>query len=113
MLQSERQGSQSEVYVRRYPDITGGICDFCGILNNLLPSEVQYMQKHVDGCLYAQAGGLGQLRCTYCPANADPVEVIKQRRLAVHDSPSMPGKLLAVCDSLTCSDKHIKRFQMN
>ncbi len=113
MLQSERQGSTSEVYSKRYPDITGGVCDFCGVINNLLPSEVQYLQTHDPACTYAQAGGVGMLRCAYCPPNADPVEVIRQRRLTVHDSPSAPGKLLAVCDSLTCSDKHIKRFQLN
>ena len=113
MLEFERKGAKSEVYTRRFPDITGGVCDFCGIRNNLLPSEVQYLQPHDPACPYAQRGGIGQIRCSYCPETVNPVDVVKQRRLVVHESPTVPGQLLAVCDSYDCSRKHESRFKLN
>lgn len=111
MLESERQGAKSEIYVKRYPDITGGICEYCGVIDKLQPSEVQYLLPHVNSCPYGAAGGMGQLRCEYCPESIDPEEVVKTRKLVVHASPANPGRLLAVCDSYNCSQKHTDRFK--
>ena len=109
----ERQGNRSEVYTRRFPDIICGVCEYCGVTDRNKPSEEQYTSIHVSGCPYTSIGGLGEIRCSYCPENVNPVDVVKQRKLSVHESPSNPGQLIAVCDSLACSDKHNKRFKLN
>ncbi len=113
MPQFERQGSTSEVYTKRYPDITGGVCDFCGVITGLEPSEVQYQITHVANCPYSAIGGVPFIRCSYCPDNVDPVEVIKRARLSVHQHPDHPNQLIAVCDSYNCSQKHLQRFKRN
>ena len=109
----ERQGNRSEVYTRRYPDIIGGVCEYCGVLDKSKPSEEQYTVTHVSTCTYSTIGGLGELRCTYCPESVNPVDVVKQRKLTVHESPTNPGQLIAVCDSYECSRKHENRFKLN
>jgi len=113
-MQFERQGSRSEVYVRKYPDIVGGVCEFCGIVNSNAPAEEQYRITHVANCPYAAIGGTpGIIRCSYCPDNADPIEVVKRARITVHEHPDRPNQLLAVCDSYNCSQKHLQRFKKN
>ncbi len=112
-LQSERQGRVAEPITRMYPPIRAGVCDFCGIRDNKQKSEIQYLLPHEPSCPYFRQGGLGQLACTYCPDNADPYEVVKNRLLMVHDSPTNPGQLIVVCDSLGCSSAHEKRFKLN
>jgi len=113
MLQSERQGSTSEVRTRMYPPIRCGVCDFCGIRDNKQPSETQYLLPHEPTCPYSAIGGMGQLACSYCPDNSDPYEVVKTRLLMIHASPTAPGQIIAVCDSLGCSAAHEKRFKLN
>ena len=113
MLHSERQGNVAEPMTRMYPPITGGVCDFCGIMDNKRPSEEQYLLGHVPACPYTSRGGLGQLACSYCPQNVNPTEIIKNRKIQVHDSPTNPQQIIAVCDSLQCSSAHEKRFKLS
>lgn len=113
MAQFERTGSKSVVMTKKYPDITGGVCDFCGVRDNLQASEVQYELGHVPNCPYTAIGGIHDIRCSYCPDEVNPIEVIKQRKLLVFASPERPGELLAVCDNYTCQGKHQKRYQIN
>lgn len=106
MPQFERQGSTSVPLTRAYPAVIGGVCEFCGVINNLLPSEEQYK-------LCPHFKGMGELRCTYCPDAVDPVGVVKERQITVHGSPTNPGEVIAVCDSYNCSQAHLKRFKRN
>ena len=113
MLQSERQGRTTEPVTRMFPPIRGGVCDFCGIRDNKKPPEIQYTLPHEPTCPYSSMGGLGTLACSYCPQNVDPADVVKNRLLMVHESPTSPGRIIAVCDSLQCSSAHEKRFKLN
>ena len=102
--QVERQGARSEPYTRRYPQVRGGICEYCGVLDPNTPSQYQYkLCPHYRGM---------QLRCSYCPEAKDPDAIIYAANLNVADSPD--GQSLIVwCDSYECSNAHIKRYQRN
>ena len=104
-MRVERQGSQSEAYTRRFPQIRGGICEFCGVLDKNVPSQHQYqLCPHYRGM---------QARCTYCPENKDPDEIVYHAAMNVAESPDNPNVLIMWCDSYECSRAHEKRFKMN
>ncbi len=102
----ERQGSTSEPMTKLYPAVIAGQCEFHGVMDNKLPAHLQYT-------LCDHFKGMGQIRCTYCPDSVDPVEVITQRKIMIHGSPTNPNAVIAVCDSLQCSGAHEKRFKLN
>lgn len=99
----ERQGSLSEAYTRRFPMVRGGICEYCGVLDGNVASQYQYkLCPHYRGM---------QLRCSYCPENKDPDEVIYHANLNIAESPDNPSALVVWCDSYECSRAHEKRFK--
>lgn len=103
----ERQGADSVPYVVKHPDVRGGVCERCGIIDQYRDSHEQYkLCEHYRGM---------QLRCSYCPndTNHSPEEVSRRSVLKVFNSPTDPGKLVVVCDEYACNDKHQKRFKMN
>lgn len=104
MPQIERQGVRAEPYTYMYPRVIGGQCEFHGVMDNKQPSEVQYQ-------LCPHFKDIGELRCSYCPENVNPVEVINRSELKIHVHPDNPNKLVVVCDSYNCSQKHIERFK--
>lgn len=104
-MRVERQGSRSEAYTRRFPQIRGGICEFCGVIDSNVPSQFQYK-------LCAHYRGM-QAACTYCPATKDPDDVVYHSAMNVAESPDRPGELIMWCDSYECSKAHIERFQKN
>lgn len=106
MAQFERQGSISEPVTRMYPRVIGGTCEFCGVMDNLQPSEMQYR-------LCPHFKGVGELRCSYCPEQVDPTQIINERKITIHGHPDKPNELIAVCDSYNCSQAHLKRFKRN
>lgn len=99
----ERQGQYSVPMTRMKPKVIGGICEHCGVLDGNSPSEVQYL-------LCPHFKEIGELRCSYCPESADPVEVIKKANIKVHEHPDKPNTWIAVCDSYNCGNAHQKRF---
>ena len=102
----ERAGSKSLPYTRMKPRVIGGICEFCGVVNNSYPSEEQYK-------LCPHFKDIGELRCSYCPDNADPIEILKKADIKVHEHPDRPGTWIAVCDSYNCVKAHENRFVRN
>lgn len=102
----ERQGSFTVPYTRRLPEIRGGLCEFCGVIDPNFPSQFQYQ-------LCPHFRGMGEMRCSYCDEMKNPTDVVLKSILNIHEHPNDPNKLVVVCDSFTCSDKHIKRFQVN
>lgn len=99
----ERQGQKSVPMSYMYPRVIGGVCEFCGIVDNKFPSTEQYK-------LCPHFKSVGELRCSYCPENSNPEDVIYHADLKIHTHPDNPNKLVVVCDSYTCSQAHIKRF---
>lgn len=102
--QVERQGARSEPYTQRHPQVRGGICEYCGVLDPNTPSQYQYkLCPHYRGM---------QIRCSYCPESKDPDAVIYAANLNIADSPD--GQTLIVwCDSYECSRAHEARFRRN
>lgn len=99
----ERQGSKAEPYVHHYPQVRGGICEFCGVLDRNIPSEFQYkLCPHYRGL---------QLRCSYCDETKNPDEVIGHACLNIYGHPNDNDKLIVVCDALPCVSAHEKRFK--
>lgn len=101
--QVERQGDSSSPHVKFFPEVRGGICEMCGVLDANQPSQYQYkLCPHYRGM---------QLRCTYCPQAKDSDDVIYHARLQIAEHPDNPDKLVVWCDSYDCSKKHIERFK--
>ena len=104
-MQVERRGDMPSSYSRRLPEVRGGICEYCGVIDGNYPSEYQYkLCEHHRG---------RQLRCTYCPDSRDPDDVINHSVMRIAEHPDNPGKLVVWCDSYECSKKHLERFKMN
>lgn len=99
----ERQNNAGVAVSRMYPRVTGGVCEYCGVIDNLQPATEQYKL-----CQHFKT--FGELRCSYCPESADPTEVVYHAELKIHEHPDNPSKLVVVCDSYNCSQKHIQRF---
>lgn len=102
-MRIERQGSSNEPYTRRFPEVRGGICEFCGVMDKNYPSQYQYkLCPHYRG---------QQLRCSYCPESKDPDEVVIHSNLKIAEHPDNPNTLVVWCDSYECSRAHEKRFK--
>lgn len=100
----ERQGVRSEPYTRRYPQVRGGICEYCGVLDIHVPAEQQYK-------LCGHFRGLGELRCSYCDEAKDPTDVIGHAILNIAEHPDNPDSLVVWCNSYDCSRRHETRFK--
>ena len=104
-LRVERAGSQAEPMVHHFPQVRGGVCEWCGILDSNTPSQYQYkMCPHYRGM---------NLRCSYCPAEKDPDEVVRSTKLEIVEHPDKPGVMIVVCSSYECEKKHQERFRQS
>lgn len=103
--QIERKGLNTEPMVHFYPEVRGGTCSWCGVMDKNAEAVDQYkLCPHYRG---------KQLICTYCPAQVNPDEVIRRSVMQVMDSPDNPNELIVKCDSFECSERHLKRFRKN
>lgn len=101
-MRVERAGTVSAQYSTRWPQIRGGTCEFCGVLDPYTPAQYQYkLCSHFRGMT---------ARCTYCPENKDPDEIVYHSNMNVATHPDNPGTIIMWCNSYACSDAHIKRF---
>lgn len=104
-MRVERTGANSEPYVRHFPQVRGGVCEFCGVLDPNTPSQYQYkLCPHYRGM---------NLRCSYCPAEKDPDEVIRSTKLEIVEHPDRPGVMIATCSSYDCEKAHQERFRQS
>ena len=102
----ERQGQRSEPYTKRLPQIRGGICEFCGVMDKNAPSQQQYQM-----CPHFR--GLGEMRCSYCDEAKDPTDVVIHAVLNIAEHPNNPDQLVVWCNAYECSRKHETRFRVN
>ena len=99
----ERQGIKGVPYTRRYPQVRGGVCEFCGVIDPNTPSQFQYkLCPHYRGM---------QLRCSYCDETKDPDDIIYHSVMNVAEHPDNPDKLIVWCDSYECARAHLARFK--
>jgi len=100
----EREGVRSEPYTRRYPQVRGGVCEYCGVLDGNIPAEYQYK-------LCPHFRDLGEIRCSYCDESKDPTDVIGHSILNIAEHPDNPDRLVVWCNSYECSRRHENRFK--
>lgn len=99
----ERFGDVQSPLTIRWPQIRGGICEFCGVIDGNTPSQYQYkLCNHYRGM---------QVRCSYCPAQKDPDDVVYHSNVNVYEDPDKRGVIIFQCDSSECVNKHYRRFQ--
>ena len=101
----ERESSQPGVVTTMFPAVIGGVCEYHGVIDNTKPSTEQYKL-----CPEGIHPHYTMIRCSYCPANKDPDDVIYKSKMTIMRSPENPSKLLAVCDNFTCLEAHKERF---
>lgn len=102
----ERQGQRAEPYTRRLPQIRGGICEYCGVLDGNVPSQDQWK-------LCPHFRGISEMRCSYCDEAVNPTEIVLRSILNIAEHPDSPDKLVVWCNSYKCSGKHEARFRIN
>lgn len=100
--ETEKKGGVSTLYTRIYPNVTGGLCEKCGVMDKNQPSEYQYkLCEHYRGL---------SLDCSYCDPTKDQKEVTRISKLYVYDHPFKKDSygrpvLGVVCDSFTCQNQ--------
>lgn len=108
----ERQGGVTAPMTKHFPKINGGQCAYHGTVNPLLPATEQYK---LCGCFKS----MGNVECSYCPESKDPEETmrISTMQVMIHPDdlykPEQSQRVIAVCNSFECSDKHLKRFKVS
>lgn len=101
-MRVERSGNISAQYSTRWPQIRGGTCEFCGVLDGNVPAQYQYkLCPHFRGM---------PARCTYCPENKDPDEIVYHAVLNVATHPDDPSTVIMWCNASSCAEAHLKRF---
>lgn len=102
--QVERHGNTGSSQVHHYPQVRGGVCEFCGVIDPNQPSQYQYkLCPHYRG---------QNLRCTYCPEEKDVDDIAYHSTLNITDHPDNPNKIVVVCNSYECTKAHEKRFKV-
>jgi len=100
------EGFSSPV-VNRYPQVRGGICEYCGVIDPRLPSTEQYkLCEHYRG---------QELFCVYCPKNGtnSREHITGHTVYNIYDHPDDPSKLLVFCDAYECNRKNNARFKLS
>lgn len=87
---------------RVFPEIRGGVCEHCGILDAYQPAQYQYkLCPHYRGM---------DMKCMFCPIHADHDEVLRRSKLIVREHPYRPGELVTLCGAFECQQKFEKMF---
>lgn len=103
-MEVERVGDLASGVTVAYPEVRGGICEFCGVIDGNYPSQYQYkLCPHYRG---------KQLACSYCPRGKDADDVINHSTLRVLRHPDNPRKLIIHCNAYECLKKHEQRWQI-
>lgn len=102
-----RMGTKMGFSTRVYPNVVGGQCERCGVMDKFQPAEYQYkLCEHYRGM---------SLECNYCEPTKDQKEVTRISRLHMYDHPfqrDAQGRpaIGVVCDSFACTDAFRKEF---
>lgn len=104
-MRLKRQGADTVPLSRRFPQIRGGQCEFCGVVDSNQPGHLQYkLCPHYRGM---------EAKCVYCPKEKDQTEVTRISKLNVAEHPKEPGVLIMWCNATECGKRHLERFQIS
>ena len=88
----------------RYPEIRGGVCEHCGVIDKNYPGDQQYkLCPHYKGM---------NLKCSFCKEGDDHEEVVRTSKMLVMEDPYLPGTLLTHCGKYECQRKFEKKFNL-
>ncbi len=105
----ERRGGGTQPFVRHYPRVIAGTCEFHGTINPNVSGDQQYKLCPNDG----KHPVYTDLQCSYCEGYKNPDDVNYKAKLTITDHPSNPSALVVVCDNFTCLEKHQARFKVS
>lgn len=104
-MQIGRTGEGTTLSSRRFPDIRGGVCEECGVIDNTKPGDVQYkFCKHYAGM---------DMKCSFCKETANHPDVVRQSTMVVREDPYSPGQLVTLCGSYECTRKFEQKYHIN
>lgn len=102
-----RTGGKQGFTTRVYPEVYGGLCEKCGVVDKNLDSQEQYkLCEHYRNM---------SLECNYCDATKDQREVTRIAKLHMFDHPFQKDsngqpRLGVVCDSFMCTNAFRMEF---
>ncbi len=97
-------GESSYPMSRRFPEIRGGVCEYCGVIDKNYPGDQQYkLCPHYKGM---------NMKCVFCPDSKDHDEVVRASKMIVMEDPYSPGNLVTLCGSYECTRKFEKKFNI-
>lgn len=103
-MEVERIGGLTSGLTNIFPEVRGGVCTWCGVMDQNYPSNYQYkLCPHYRG---------KQLACSYCPTSKDVDDVITHARLRIIQHPNNPKQLIICCDSYECRKAHEQRWKV-
>ena len=98
-------GESSVPVSRRFPDVRGGVCEYCGVIDRNYPGDQQYkLCPHYKGM---------NLKCTFCKEGDDHEQVVRMSKMLVMEDPYLPGNLITHCGKYECQRKFEKRFNIS
>lgn len=100
-----RPGEAGGLVSRAFPDVRGGVCEYCGVIDPNQPGDIQYkLCPHYRGM---------SLRCSFCKDTADHDEVVRASKMLVKEDPYAPGKLVTLCGSYECTRKFEQKYNIS
>lgn len=104
-MRISQPGENSAPLSIRYPEIRGGTCEFCGVIDKNFPGDQQYkLCVHYKGM---------NLKCSFCKEGDDHGEVVRTSKMLVMSDPYLPGTLLTHCGKYECQRKFEKKFNLS
>lgn len=92
----------------RYPQIVGGTCEFCGVVD---PNHKGLQYK-----ICRHFKDMGDLACSYCDRAINQDDMFAHKVVNVADHPNNPDKVVVWCTNGNknpggpCEQKHLERF---
>ena len=100
-----RPGESNEIVTRTFPNIKGGTCEYCGVIDPNYPGNVQYkFCQHYKG---------REMKCVFCKETVDHADVVRMSDLLVKEDPYSPGTLVTLCGSYECTRKYKAKYHIN
>lgn len=100
-----KPGDSNVPVSRQFPNINGGVCEHCGVIDPNYPGDQQYkLCPHYKGM---------SMKCVFCPEGKDHDEVVRASKMKVIEDPYLPGNLITLCGSYECTRKFEKKYNIS
>lgn len=96
-------GASNVLTSERYPEIRGGVCEYCGVIDNNYSGPQYKLCPHYKG---------RDMKCVFCKDSADHDDVIRQSKLLVMADPYNPNGLVTLCNRYECTRKFEEKYHV-